>query len=56
MANLLAGVLILLYRPFDVGDHIDFAETEQVLVPNGKLLTDPIRVAKTPPATQSSPG
>ena len=74
IANLLAGVLILLYRPFEVGDRIDVgglagrvmhvnlryteleAESERVLVPNGKLLTDPIRVAKAPPATQSSPG
>lgn len=74
IANVLAGVLILLYRPFEVGDRIDIgglagrvmqvnlryteleSETERVLVPNGKLLTDPIRVAKSPPATQSSPG
>jgi len=74
IANLLAGVLILLYRPFEVGDHIDVgglaghvmhvnlryteleSERERVLVPNGKLLTDPIRVAKHPPARESSPG
>ena len=64
IANLLAGVLILLYRPFDVGDRIDVAGlagkvitvnlryteldagAECVLVPNAKLLTDPIRVTK----------
>jgi small conductance mechanosensitive channel len=74
IANLLAGVLILLYRPFEIGDHIDVgglagrvmhvnlryteleSQTERVLLPNGKLLTDPIRVAKMPPAAQSSPG
>ena len=66
IANLLAGVLILLYRPFDVGDTIDVAgfagkvitvnlryteldnDKERVLVPNSKMLTDPIRVAKPP--------
>ena len=32
------------------------SETERVLVPNSKLLTDPIRVAKARPATESSPG
>ena len=65
IANLLAGVLILLYRPFDIGDRIDVAglsghvvnidlryteldnPSERVLVPNSKLLTDPIRVSKT---------
>ena len=65
IANLLAGVLILLYRPFDIGDRIDIAglsghvvkidlryteldnPSERVLVPNSKLLTDPIRVSKT---------
>ena len=65
IANLLAGVLILLYRPFDVGDHIDVsgfagrvltvnlryteldAGEQCVLVPNSKLLTDPIRVTRT---------
>lgn len=64
IANLLAGVLILLYRPFDVGDHIDVsgfagkvitvnlryteldAGAQLVLVPNSKLLTDPIRVTR----------
>jgi len=64
IANLLAGVLILLYRPFEVGDRIDVGglagnvvhvnlryteldnEHERVLVPNSKLLIDPIRVAK----------
>ena len=64
IANVLAGVLILLYRPFEVGDRIDVgglsgrvthvdlryteldAESERVLVPNSKMLTDPIRVAK----------
>ena len=74
ISNLLAGVMILLYRPFEVGDRIDVgglggrvthvnlryteleSETERVLVPNSKMLTDPIRVAKAPPATQSSPG
>jgi len=67
IANLLAGVLILLYRPFEVGDRIDVgglsgrvshvdlryteldAESERVLVPNSKMLTDPIKVSK--PAT-----
>jgi small-conductance mechanosensitive channel len=74
ISNLLAGVLILLYRPFDVGDRIDVgglsgrvmhvnlrytemeSATERVLVPNSKMLTDPIRVAKSPPPTESSPG
>ena len=64
IANLLAGVLILLYRPFDIGDRIDVGglaghvvnidlryteldnPSERVLVPNSKLLTDPIRVSK----------
>jgi len=64
IANLLAGVLILLYRPFEVGDHIDVsgfagkvttvnlryteldAGAQCVLVPNSKLLTDPIRVTR----------
>jgi small-conductance mechanosensitive channel len=72
IANLLAGVLILLYRPFEVGDRIDVgglagrvthvdlryteldAESERVLVPNSKLLTDPIRVSK--PATGGAAG
>jgi small conductance mechanosensitive channel len=67
IANLLAGVLIILYRPFDIGDRIDVAglignvvkidlryteldsEKERVLVPNSKLLTDPIRVSKARP-------
>lgn len=66
IANLLAGVMILLYRPFEVGDRIDVSglagtvvhvdlryteldnERERVLVPNSKMLTDPIRVAKSP--------
>jgi small conductance mechanosensitive channel len=64
IANLLAGVLILLYRPFEVGDHIDVsgfagkvvtvnlryteldAGAQCVLVPNSRLLTDPIRVTR----------
>lgn len=64
ISNLLAGVLILLYRPFDVGDTIDVsgfagkvitvnlryteldAGAQCVLVPNSKLLTDPIRVTR----------
>ena len=72
IANLLAGVLILLYRPFEVGDRIDVgglagrvthvdlryteldSENERVLVPNAKLLTDPIRVSK--PATCGAAG
>jgi small-conductance mechanosensitive channel len=72
IANLLAGVLILLYRPFEVGDRIDIgglagrvthvdlryteldAENERVLVPNSKMLTDPIRVSK--PATGGAAG
>ena len=66
IANLLAGVMILLYRPFEVGDRIDVSglagtvvhvdlryteldsERERILVPNSKMLTDPIRVAKLP--------
>ena len=66
ISNLLAGVMILLYRPFEVGDRIDVSglagtvvhvdlryteldnEKERVLVPNSKMLTDPIRVAKPP--------
>lgn len=72
ISNLLAGVMILLYRPFEVGDRIDVAglagrvvhvdlryteldnERERVLVPNSKMLTDPIRVAKPP--SQGSAG
>lgn len=68
ISNLLAGVMILLYRPFEVGDRIDVSglagtvvhvdlryteldnERERILVPNAKMLTDPIRVAK--PATR----
>jgi len=64
IANLLAGVLILLYRPFEVGDTIDVsgfagkvitvnlryteldAGAQLLLVPNSKLLTDPIRVTR----------
>jgi small-conductance mechanosensitive channel len=66
ISNLLAGVMILLYRPFEVGDRIDVSglagtvvhvdlryteldnERERILVPNSKMLTDPIRVAKPP--------
>ena len=66
IANLLAGVMILIYRPFEPGDriecagfvgrvmHVDLryteldAEKERVLIPNSKLLTDPIRVLKNP--------
>lgn len=66
ISNLLAGVMILLYRPFEVGDRIDVSglsgtvvhvdlryteldnDKERVLVPNSKMLTDPIRVAKSP--------
>ncbi len=66
ISNLLAGVMILLYQPFEVGDRIDVSglagtvvhvdlryteldnERERVLVPNSKMLTDPIRVAKPP--------
>lgn len=69
ISNVLAGVMILLYRPFEVGDRIDVSglagtvvhvdlrytelenERERILVPNGKMLTDPIRVAK--PASSS---
>jgi len=72
IANLLAGVMILLYRPFEVGDTIDVgglvgrvthvdlryteldAEKERVLVPNSKMLTDPIKVSK--PATGGAAG
>jgi small-conductance mechanosensitive channel len=72
IGNLLAGVLILLYRPFEVGDRIDIAglsgrvmhvnlryteldaEKERVLVPNSKMLTDPIKVSK--PATGGAAG
>jgi len=69
IANLLAGVMILLYRPFEVGDRIDVSglagrvmhvnlryteldsDNERVLVPNSKMLTDPIRVAKAAPSS-----
>src|SRR5919206_3380451 len=62
IANVLAGVLILLYRPFEPGDRIDIGglagrvthvdlryteldnEKERVLVPNSRMLTDPIKV------------
>jgi small conductance mechanosensitive channel len=67
ISNVLAGVMILLYRPFEVGDRIDIAglsgrvvhvdlryteldnERERILVPNSRMLTDPIRVAKPQP-------
>jgi small conductance mechanosensitive channel len=70
IANVLAGVLILLYRPFEPGDRIDIGglsgrvthvdlryteldnEKERVLVPNSRMLTDPIRVAKPPTSEQ----
>ena len=73
IANVLAGVLILLYRPFEVGDRIDVGglagrvahvnlrytelegESERVLVPNSKMLTDPIRVAKAPSSAPRAP-
>lgn len=60
VANLLAGILILLYRPLDIGDNIKVAGYEgrvtsidlrytslknsdqRILIPNSKLLTDPI--------------
>ena len=66
ISNLLAGMMILLYRPFEVGDRIDVSglagtvvhvdlryteldnDRERVLVPNSRMLTDPIRVAKSP--------
>ena len=69
ISNLLAGVMILIYRPFEPGDriecagfignvvHVDLryteldAEHERVLIPNSKLLTDPIRVSKNPGGT-----
>jgi len=69
IANLLAGVMILLYRPFEVGDRIDVSglagrvmhvnlryteldsDNERVLVPNSKMLTDPIRVSKAAPSS-----
>jgi small-conductance mechanosensitive channel len=72
IANLLAGVMILLYRPFEVGDRIDVgglagrvthvdlryteldADKERVLVPNSKMLTDPIKVLK--PSTGGAAG
>ena len=70
IANLLAGVMILIYRPFEPGDQIECAgfagrvmhvdlryteldsDAERVLIPNSKLLTDPIRVSKNPAATE----
>jgi small conductance mechanosensitive channel len=72
ISNLLAGVMILVYRPFEPGDriecagfagrvvHVDLryteldAEHERVLIPNSKLLTDPIRVIKNPAASEVS--
>jgi len=72
IANLLAGVMILIYRPFEPGDriecagfvgrvmHVDLryteldADKERVLVPNSKMLTDPIKVSK--PATGGAAG
>ena len=65
ISNLLAGVLLLVYRPFDVGNRIEVAgfagrvvnidlryteldaEMQRILLPNSKLLTDPIRVQKS---------
>jgi hypothetical protein len=51
-----------LYRPFDVGDRIDVSGLSgrvitvnlRVLVPNSKMLTDPIKVAK--PSTGGAAG
>jgi small conductance mechanosensitive channel len=72
ISNLLAGVMILIYRPFEPGDriecagfigrvvHVDLryteldAEQERVLIPNSKLLTDPIRVSKNPTGALSA--
>ena len=66
ISNLLAGMLIIVYRPFDLGDRIEIAgfsgrvmnvdlryteldaDAERFLVPNSKLLTDPIKVLKNP--------
>jgi small conductance mechanosensitive channel len=66
IANLLAGMLVIIYRPFELGDHIDVAgfagrvtnvdlryteldaESERLLLPNSRLLTDPIKVQKNP--------
>ena len=45
--------MILLYRPFEVGDRID-ADKERVLVPNSKMLTDPIKLLK--PSTGGAAG
>jgi small conductance mechanosensitive channel len=64
ISNLLAGMLIIIYRPFELGDLIEVAgfagrvtnvdlryteldaDAERLLVPNSKLLTDPIKVQK----------
>lgn len=74
ISNVLAGVMILLYRPFEVGDRIDMGglagrvthvdlryteldnDRERILVPNSRMLTDPIRVAKPPGTTVGAAG
>jgi small conductance mechanosensitive channel len=47
LSNLLAGVLILLYRPFSRGDRISVtlqSKGDLVLIPNSNLFTNPIVV------------
>jgi len=64
LGNIVAGISLILYRPFEVGDTIDVsgfagkvitvnlryteldAGAQLLLVPNSKLLTDPIRVTR----------
>jgi small conductance mechanosensitive channel len=62
ISNLLAGILLLIYRPFKLKDYITIAGHEglvtnidlryttiendqhRILIPNSKILTDPIKV------------
>lgn len=66
IANVLAGVMVLLYRPFEPGDRIEIAglsgrvahvdlryteldnERERILVPNARMLTDPVVTSNSP--------
>jgi small conductance mechanosensitive channel len=62
VSNLLAGILILMYRPLDIGDEVKLlaytgtvisidlryttlvSDGKKVLIPNSKLLTDPVTI------------
>lgn len=72
LSNLLAGVLIMIYRPFRRGDRIEVTgftgtvieinlrytwlrmKDSTVLIPNGTLFTNPIRLLETAPPPPES--